>query len=303
MFGNRPTIFSPAEEQPCADHDRASGENVVPQEYTLIKMEVLHDKEALDIPVIKKNGDVLAPLYAMNKPIYLVAATLRPETMYGQTNCFVLPRGRYLAMKVTKRKNEEEIYICSEHSARNMAWQEFTEQKGKYEALCQVEGWDLLGRALRAPHATYERVHVLPLNTIKMGKGTGIVTSVPSDAPADYAALRDAQKDDKFRAKYYLTEAMVKPFEVVPIISIQIKKAKLGNMDIADFESDRSAAALCDQYGVKTQNDTVKLEEIKTLVYKYGFAAGVMLVGDFKGEKVSVAKVRVLFSSLLLLLR
>ena len=27
-----------------------------------------------------------------------------------------------------------------------------------------------------------------------MGKGTGVVTSVPSDAPDDYAALRDLQK-------------------------------------------------------------------------------------------------------------
>jgi len=27
--------------------------------------------------------------------------------------------------------------------------------------------------------------------TISMEKGTGIVTSVPSDAPDDYAALRD----------------------------------------------------------------------------------------------------------------
>ena len=154
-----------------------------------------------------------------------------------------------------------------------------------------MEGWDLLGRALKAPHATYERVHVLPLNTIKMGKGTGIVTSVPSDAPADYAALKDAQKDENFRNKHYLTESMVKPFEVVPIISIGIKKATLGNMDIVDFESDQSAAELCERYKIKSQNDATKLEEIKNLVYKYGFAAGVMLVGDFKGEKVSVAKV------------
>lgn len=27
--------------------------------------------------------------------------------------------------------------------------------------------------------------------TISMDKGTGVVTSVPSDAPDDYAALRD----------------------------------------------------------------------------------------------------------------
>lgn len=33
-------MFSPLDGQPCADHDRASGEGVGPQEYTLIKMKV-----------------------------------------------------------------------------------------------------------------------------------------------------------------------------------------------------------------------------------------------------------------------
>ncbi|CAA7035480.1 unnamed protein product [Microthlaspi erraticum] len=37
----RYTIFSPLDGQPCADHDRATGEGVQPQEYTLIKMEVV----------------------------------------------------------------------------------------------------------------------------------------------------------------------------------------------------------------------------------------------------------------------
>ena len=32
--------------------------------------------------------------------------------------------------------------------------------------------------------------------TIKDDKGTGVVTSVPSDAPDDYAALRDLQKKE-----------------------------------------------------------------------------------------------------------
>jgi leucyl-tRNA synthetase len=30
-----------------------------------------------------------------DKKVFLLAATLRPETMYGQTNCFVLPDGQY----------------------------------------------------------------------------------------------------------------------------------------------------------------------------------------------------------------
>lgn len=37
----RYTVFSPLDGQPCADHDRASGEGVGPQEYTLIKMKAL----------------------------------------------------------------------------------------------------------------------------------------------------------------------------------------------------------------------------------------------------------------------
>lgn len=39
-----------------------------------------------------------------------------------------------------------------------------------------------------------------------MDKGTGVVTSVPSDAPDDYAALRDLQRKSAFREKYDLRD-------------------------------------------------------------------------------------------------
>jgi leucyl-tRNA synthetase len=44
----RYAVFSPLDGQPCADHDRASGEGVGPQEYTLVKMRVLELKGELD---------------------------------------------------------------------------------------------------------------------------------------------------------------------------------------------------------------------------------------------------------------
>ena len=34
-------MYSPLDGQPCADHDRASGEGAKPQEYTLVKMRAL----------------------------------------------------------------------------------------------------------------------------------------------------------------------------------------------------------------------------------------------------------------------
>lgn len=40
-YGKRHTIFSPKDNQPCMDHDRASGEGVGPQDYTLIKLKLL----------------------------------------------------------------------------------------------------------------------------------------------------------------------------------------------------------------------------------------------------------------------
>ncbi len=51
--------------------------------------------------------------------VCLLAATLRPETMYGQTNCWVLPEGQYGAYKGLGG----EVYIMTERSALNLSYQ------------------------------------------------------------------------------------------------------------------------------------------------------------------------------------
>ena len=66
-----------------------------------------------------------------------------------------------------------------------------TKEFGQYPMLAKVSGQDLIGIPLKAPLTKYEVVYALPMTTITMNKGTGIVTSVPSDAPDDWAALRD----------------------------------------------------------------------------------------------------------------
>lgn len=83
--------------QPCADHDRASGEGVNPQEYTLIKMGVQEVKPEWNTGSAVHCGmfRVSCPVSLGDNKVFFVAATLRPETMYGQTNCFVLPTAQY----------------------------------------------------------------------------------------------------------------------------------------------------------------------------------------------------------------
>lgn len=157
----------------CADHDRREGEGVGPQEYTLIKIAVL-------------KPELISPQLAGRK-VYLPAATLRPETMYGQTNCFIKPSGDY---GVYEMKNDE-IFICSDRSALNMSYQDLTKREFHTDLLMRVQGEKLLGLELKAPLSKYEKVYALPMEQIKMDKGTGVVTSVPSDSPDDWATLRD----------------------------------------------------------------------------------------------------------------
>ena len=71
-FGERYTIYSPKDGQPCMDHDRQDGEGYVPQEYTGIKMEVVEWSLAAKEVLGNKTG---------GRRVFLVAATLRPETM------------------------------------------------------------------------------------------------------------------------------------------------------------------------------------------------------------------------------
>ena len=178
LFGKRNNVYSIVDGQVCADHDRSEGEGVGPQEYVLIKLKVLrsdvaelkqerHDKMEQLLGRVEKEG---------MGGVYLVPATLRPETMYGQTNCFVLPTGEYGAYYIDATN---EVFVMSARSARGLSCQAydaakdvyFTKEFGKIECLETFSGEELLGLPLKAPNASYDKVYTLPLLTISMGKG------------------------------------------------------------------------------------------------------------------------------------
>lgn len=268
-FGKRYTIFSPKDNQPCMDHDRASGENVGPQEYTLIKMRLLelNDKLKQNVPA------------ELHDQVFLVAATLRPETMYGQTNCWLRPDMRYIAFEILSKQQtgKRQVFIATRRAARNMAYQDFSSKYAQINDLVEMTGAELFGLKISAPLTTNKIIYALPMMTIKDDKGTGVVTSVPSDSPDDYAALQDLKSKAALREKFNIADEMVLPFEPIPII------------EIPGF-GDLPAKTVCEQLKIQSQNDRDKLVQAKERVYLKGFYEGVLLVGEFKGKKVIDSK-------------
>uniref|UniRef100_H2ZCU7 leucine--tRNA ligase n=1 Tax=Ciona savignyi TaxID=51511 RepID=H2ZCU7_CIOSA len=320
-YGKRHTIFSPKDNQPCMDHDRQSGEGVGGQEYTLVKMKLLEPYPSkLRCTVVKcfklkKNCFfyvlpfiflqkhhlmiIWLCLFLAGQDIYLVAATLRPETMFGQTNCWIHPDIPYVAYKVrllhvflpydaimgclcANKKHymlmqNGEVFVSTRRAARNMSYQEMTADQGKVDIVAQFTGQDIMGCPLSAPLTEYKVIYTLPMLTIKEDKGTGVVTSVPSDSPDDYAALCDLKRKPPFRSKYRIKDEMVLPFEPVPIIEIP----ELGSL---------AAVFAVEKLKIQSQNDKDKLAEAKEMVYLKGFYEGILLVKGFEGQRVQDVK-------------
>ncbi len=259
-FGKRHTIYSPLDGQPCMDHDRQSGEGVEPKEYTAVKLELVDGLEAVK-----------------GKRCYLLAATLRPETMYGQTNCWVGPEIEYGLFKASDSEGDC-VYVCTDRAARNMAYQDiFGAHHGTVDKIGSVKGTELLGIKIKAPLSQYGEIYVLPMLTVSAAKGTGIVTSVPSNSPDDYVALNDLVVKEALRAKYGIKDEMVLPFKAIPIL----ETPTLGNM---------SAAHIVTEMKIKSQNERDALEKAKAIVYKQDFYEGKMTVGAYAGKPIVEVK-------------
>ncbi|KAI9891964.1 MAG: cytosolic leucyl tRNA synthetase [Vezdaea aestivalis] len=262
-YGERETIYSPKDGQPCMDHDRSEGEGVGPQNYVGIKLKIIECSPGMQ--------EVISAKVPPAAGTYLVAATLRPETMYGQTCCFVSPKITYGIYKA----KAAQYWIMTERAARNMAYQKiFDGDFGHYEKIADVQGVQMIGTLVHAPLSTYtDGVRVLPMETVLATKGTGVVTSVPSDSPDDFATVTDLAK----KADFY-----------------KIKKewAELAPVSIINTPSygDQSAPFLVKKFKINSPKDTKQLAEAKTLIYKEGFYQGTMIIGSCKGQKVIDAK-------------
>ncbi|KAK3384276.1 hypothetical protein B0T24DRAFT_78771 [Lasiosphaeria ovina] len=262
-FGKRYTVYSPKDGQPCLDHDRASGEGILVQEYIALKCKVARLSAKAQAAIASNS---LIPATAN---IFMIPATLRPETMYGQTNLFVSPSIAYGIFKVS----ETDFYLVTDRAARNMAFQGIFTTWGTVTKVMEIIGSDLIGSVVHAPLSSRGDIYVIPMDTIKETKGTGLVTSVPSDSPDDYAMVSELHK----KSAFYGIEQDWVCLDILPII----ETPEYGNM---------IAPTLIKKLKINSPKDERQLLEAKELAYKTGFYSGKMVFGPFADTPVQEAK-------------
>jgi leucyl-tRNA synthetase len=117
----------------------------------------------------------------------LLAATLRPETIYGVTNVWVPTAGPL----VVWHHQDQEFLVG------RIGGERLVEQHGGRLGH-EVQPMDLVGRSVQVP-LTDRRVPLLASALVDPGRGTGVVMSVPAHAPADWLALAALAPEDRSR--------------------------------------------------------------------------------------------------------
>ncbi len=239
--GTHPVVWCPHDQSPTGDHDRLAGEGVSPVEFTLLKFPF--------------------------EGSYLVAATLRPETIFGVVNFWINPDAEYVKAEV-----DGESWIVSKEAAFKLG-----EQQKKVRVVEEFRGSALIGKHCFNPVVKNE-VPIFPASFVDPLNATGVVMSVPSHAPFDYIALKDLEKEDGVLKKFGIPKSLVDDIQPVSLIK-------------TEGFGEHPAIEVSKKLGVESQKDP-KCEEATSEVYKKEFHSGVLKenTGAYAGMKVAHVK-------------
>lgn len=237
--GKHPVVWCPCCENPVGEHDTLEDKKGKIEELTLVKFLLQSNEE--------KN---------YTEKVFLPAATLRPETIFGVTNIWVNPSENYVKIKVNN-----EFWIVSEKAVEKLKL-----QKKNVEVLERMKGEDLLEKEVIVPILN-KSVKILPASFVDTSHATGVVYSCPAHAPYDWIALKD------LGSKYEADN--IKPISL-------IKTSSLGEFPAVD---------ICERLGIKNQFDE-KLEMATQEIYSKEFHEGILKENTekYKGMKVAEAR-------------
>jgi leucyl-tRNA synthetase len=197
----------------------------------------------------------------------LMAATLRPETVFGLTNFWLNPDGEYVDVRVG-----DEVWVTSRPAADKLKL-----QKDRVEIKGAANGSLLIGKKCKAPY-TGKLIPIFPSTLCYPDVGTGLVMSVPSDAPVDWIGLIELKRDVDMRQRFDISDALVDEASPVSIIN-------------TPGWGPLPAVEITERMGIISLSDP-KLDDVTKEVYKTGFHKGVMndACGRFAGLPVEKAK-------------
>jgi len=243
--GTHPVIWCPNDKSPTGDHDRLEGEGVSPDIFYLIKFKF-------------EDG-------------FLVAATLRPETIFGVTNIWIKPDEEYSKVKV-----KGEIWFVSKPTITKLKEQDFEPE------IIEIKSAEyFIGKKAYEPVFNKE-IPILPATFIDPQLGTGIVYSVPAHAPYDYVGLIDLLNNEEILRRFNLNKEDIIKIKPISIIH-------------TDEFGDYSAIEVVKKMKIKNQNDP-KLEEATKLVYSEEFKKGKLKENclNYSGMNVSEARKKII---------
>lgn len=202
---------------------------------------------------------------------YLVAATLRPETLFGATNLWVKPDADYVVAEWSGEKIivSKEAFVKLKHQ----------HPLDEFKIVKEIKGRELIGKKVVSPLG--KDLYVLPADFVDPDNATGIVYSEPSDAPYDYVALMELKKNPEKLADYGLDPSIIEKIEPIKII------------EVPGIEG-HHASLVVEKMRITSQLDP-RLVEATKIIYKEQYYKGKMIVDDpeFRGISVSKAKEKI----------
>ncbi len=208
--------------------------------------------------------------FALEDGRVLLAATLRPETLYGVTNIWLAPRE-----PLTVWHHGSGTYLVARKGAERLV-----EQHGGHLGH-EVAAAELVGRTVEVP-LRGGRVPILESALVDPTVGTGVVMSVPAHAPADAVAL--AALDPGIRENLGAPPVLL---EVASAGALSPSERALTAGEGTPAERALRAT------GVGSLDDTGPLAEATERLYRLEFVRGRMAVPALAGVPVREARERV----------
>lgn len=248
--GKYPILYSPADNNAVGEDDIKDGDTdkVSVQEMKYIKFQLTGTS---------------------GNPEFLVAATLRPDSLFGATNLYVKPDMDLVKLEVNEGNGNTAMWIVAK-AAQTKIENQFENVK----VISEHTGQDFIAEDAKVivPILNTE-VPIYPMEYPDEDHGTGIVYSSPADSPHDYIYLFEL----KFPGKS-LREFNEDPLNLTPITQTFDKKK-----NEITYKSNIPAFDKLHKFKIfNVEGNENKLEQAKEELYKEAHYGAIMInSGEF----------------------